>query len=130
MFPSAKPQPRWARRFNAAVSDTPGTHDVDPHVNTVLDRLHNLEALVKELSGQLEQARSTMTSSQGASSSGDSPSSADHSREGERRDPSPTSVQNQFGRLVLQDPGRIRYVSSSFWSRIDDEVWRRSIIDP
>ena len=84
-----------------------------------MDRLRNLENLVKELSGQLEQANAA-TSSPG--SSGD--------RDAEyQRDTSPpmntSSVQKQFGRMVLQDSGRSRYVSSGFWSKIDDEVsWR------
>jgi hypothetical protein len=32
------------------------------------------------------------------------------------------NLHKQFGRMVVQDSGRTRYVSSGFWSRIDDEV--------
>jgi len=34
----------------------------------------------------------------------------------------PTDVSKQFGRLVLNDKGVTRYVSSGFWSSINDEV--------
>lgn len=129
IFPSTDRQPRWARRFeqrnnNATTSDALAPQDGDPHVNQVLGRLHNLENLVKELSSQLEQARATISSSRGASSDGNSPDSSNQSREAGQTSPETqmASVHQQFGRLVLQDAGRNRYVSSSFWSRIDDEV--------
>ncbi len=40
------------------------------------------------------------------------------------RDPSrtPKDVQSRFGRLVLNDQGRSRYISNTFWSKINDEV--------
>ena len=129
IFPSSDRQPRWARRFeprtnNVATSDALAPQDGDPHVDQVLNRLHNLENLVKELSGQLEQARATISSSRGASSASNSPGSSNQSREAENPSPDThmTNVRQQFGRLVVQDAGRNRYVSSSFWSRIDDEV--------
>ncbi len=34
-----------------------------------------------------------------------------------------SDVHKQFGRLVLNDRGVTRYVSSGFWSTINDEVW-------
>jgi hypothetical protein len=45
----------------------------------------------------------------------------------QHRDSSPltdsSGVQKHFGRLVLQDAGRSpRYISSGFWSRVDDEL--------
>ncbi|TLS28043.1 hypothetical protein PpBr36_01398 [Pyricularia pennisetigena] len=36
--------------------------------------------------------------------------------------PSTTDVAKKFGRLVLHDKGKSRYVSSGFWSRINDEI--------
>ena len=97
-----------------------------------MERLRNLEALVKDLSGQLENANATAArggsvpggpssvSSQ-VNSPGSSASGPDLDRH--RDDPPATaSVQKQFGRLVLQDANKSRYVSSGFWSRVNDEV--------
>ncbi|KAI6444800.1 hypothetical protein MCOR15_010897 [Pyricularia oryzae] len=36
--------------------------------------------------------------------------------------PATTDVAKKFGRLVLHDKGKSRYVSSGFWSRINDEI--------
>lgn len=93
-------------------------------------RLRTLENLVKELSGQLEQAHAAAASSTAGSSPGvDSTRSTSQDIDAEQqRDTSPvtnsSSVQKQFGRLVLQDAGRSRYVGSGFWSRVNDEVSR------
>ncbi|KAL9079819.1 MAG: hypothetical protein Q9157_001328 [Trypethelium eluteriae] len=124
--------PRWARRFerrtnNAATWDAPSPQDVDPNIDQTLKRLRNVENIVKELSGQLEQARAETSSSRGASSTGNSPGSSTRSRDaGQQRQTSPetytTGINEHFGRLVVQDTSHIRYVSSSFWSRIDDEL--------
>lgn len=35
----------------------------------------------------------------------------------------PSDVHRQFGRLVLNEKGATRYVSSAFWTSINDEVW-------
>ncbi len=84
-----------------------------------MDRLRNLESLVKELRGQLEQAHSASASN--------SPGSSTETRDAEQqKDRSSASeartLQTQFGRLVIQDASRSRYISSGFWSRVDDEV--------
>ena len=34
----------------------------------------------------------------------------------------PDNVNKKFGRLVINDHGKTRYVSSAFWSKITDEV--------
>jgi hypothetical protein len=89
-----------------------------------MDRLRNLESLVKELRGQLEEADG------GAASSSDvnSPGNSSHDRDTDhQRDISSntdaTNLQKPFGRLVLQDANKSRYVSSAFWSRVNDEVY-------
>ena len=92
-----------------------------------MERLRNLENLVKELSGQLEQANAAAVSSAGGSSGINSPGNSCHELDADHQmsnssTASATNVQNQFGRLVLQDASRSRYVSSGFWSRVDDEV--------
>ncbi len=102
-----------------------------------MDRLRNLENLVKELSGQLEQAHAAASSAGGGSSGVDSPAGSAQDRDAElHRDTSSatdaSSVQKHFGRLVLQHADDSRYVSSGFWSWINDEVrWpstvRRSV---
>lgn len=78
-----------------------------------MERLRNLESLVKDLSGQLEQANIAASASSGVNAS----ESSGHDRG--LRDASPNTntgnVQKPFGRLVLQDANRGRYVSSGFW---------------
>ena len=84
-----------------------------------MERLQNLEGLVKDLTGQLEQANAAAGSAAGGSSGVQSPESSNHDNDTERQaDP----LQKPFGRLVLQDANRTRYVSSGFWSRVTDEV--------
>jgi hypothetical protein len=130
--PSTNRPPRWARRLerltnNAAASNAPAPQDADPSVGKLMDRLRNLENLVKELRGQLELAHAADSLADDGSSKVNSPESSTQDGDAEhQRDTSPTtntsSVQKQFGRLVLQDAGRSRYVSSGFWSRVNDEV--------
>ena len=100
-----------------------------------MDRLQNLENLVKELSSQLGQAQATASSANRGSSGGNSPESSTQDRDTEYQGvTTPTtntsSVQKRFGRLVLQDANRSRYVSSGFWSRVNDEVSRLVVITP
>jgi len=132
VFPSTDRPPRWARRLAAsnpqvsAVSQTP-----DPAATQVMERLRNLESLVKDLSGQLEvaNAAAAANSTAGGSSGVNSPGSSSYDRDtGHQKEASPSTntenvrLQKQFGRLVLQDANRSRYVSSGFWSRVNDEV--------
>jgi hypothetical protein len=126
VFPSADRPPRWARRLerdvnNNAASNVPAQ---------VMDRVRKLENLVKELSGQLEQANAaarTTSSSVAGGSSVNSPEGSSHDHNTHlQSDASPNAntanIQKPFGRLVLQDANRSRYVSSGFWSRVNDEV--------
>ncbi|KAL9097492.1 MAG: hypothetical protein Q9165_000388 [Trypethelium subeluteriae] len=132
VFPSTDRLPRWARRFerranNASTWDAPPPQDIDPNIDQTLKRLRNVENIVKELSGQLEQARAETSSSRGGSSTGNSPGSSIQSRDaGQQKQTSPEThtngIREHSGRLVVQDTSRIHYVSSSFWSRIDDEL--------
>ena len=98
-----------------------------------MERLRNLEYLVKELSGQLEVANAAASSAAGGSSGANSPGSSFQDRDAEhQRDSSiatkSSSVQKQFGRLVVQDTSRSRYVSSGFWSRVHDEVCQPVVV--
>ncbi|CRG87016.1 putative transcriptional regulatory protein C1F7,11c [Talaromyces islandicus] len=109
-LPSTDRPPRWARRLKNAVPAT------DPQVGQVMERLQNLERLVKELTSQLEQAQETAN-----------PGSSEANRDQEAGDgiSPPTSeeyVHAKFGRLVLQDSNRSRYISSGFWSRVGYEL--------
>ena len=142
VFPSTARPPRWARRLErltnnaaSAASNPPAPHDSDPDVAKVMDRLHNLEHLVKELSGQLEQAYATAGSASGGSPGANSPGSSIQDRDGEHQSDmssvtNTSSVQKQFGRLVPQGAKRSRYVSSGFWSRVNDEVRWPIVIMP
>jgi len=131
IVPSIDRPPKWARRLanNAAARNALAPQDANPGVDHVMDRLRNLEKLVKELSGQLEQAHAVASSAGDGSPGYNSPRRSTQDRDEEhQRDLSPTTntsnVQKQFGRLVLQDTSRSRYVSSGFWSRVNDEVSR------
>ncbi|KAM0541392.1 hypothetical protein ACHAPJ_013265 [Fusarium lateritium] len=123
VVPSNDRPPRWARRLERITTEGQGAAGQDggkPATDQVMDRLRTLENLVKELNGQLEVANAA--ASRGASSEAASPPE-------NRRDaasPSSTStasdVQKHFGRMVIKDSSRGRYVASGFWSRISDEL--------
>ncbi|KAJ2987515.1 hypothetical protein NUW58_g4465 [Xylaria curta] len=126
VVPSADRPPRWARRLervaqNAAAEER-AARAADSPASQVMERLRNLESLVKDLSSQLEQAHAA-----GNSTTGNSPASSTQERDGDPQRVTPPStgpdnLQSQFGRLVVSDAGRGRYVSTGFWSRVNDEL--------
>ncbi|KAM6521638.1 hypothetical protein FSOLCH5_006394 [Fusarium solani] len=123
VVPSNDRPPRWARRLErvADASAQEGAHGAEPAGEQVMERLRNLEDLVKELRGQLEQASAGASPAGSGSAQGNSPS--DGRRDASSPSTSTTSdVQKYFGRMVLQDGSRARYVASGFWSRISDEL--------
>lgn len=132
VFPSKDRPPRWARRLERvatdAASDTQVLLDSKSAAAQVMERVQNLESLVKDLRSQLEHANAAASSVTVGSSEANSPGSSSHDRDIEhQRDAwhdtgANINVQKQFGRLVVQDADRSRYVSSGFWSRISDEV--------
>jgi hypothetical protein len=124
VFPSTDRPPRWARRLERVANNAALNAQPEPADSRVMERLKTLESLVKELSGQLEQANAAAT---GGSPGVNSPGGSSHDRDtNQPNDALPEmnagNVQKQFGRLVLQDANRSRYVSSGFWSRVNDEV--------
>jgi hypothetical protein len=121
VFPPTDRPPRWARRLDHSSLSDPKAAQADSVADGVMERLHNLESLVKELSSQLEQAKSAANSAAGGSSGVGSPESSTNDRP-PNSSAGDESVQNRFGRLVLQDKNQSRYVSSGFWSRVSDEV--------
>lgn len=114
VLPSIDHQPRWARRLQQGPS------------GDVMNRLRSLENLVKHLSTQLEEANAA------ASASGNSPglipagdgNSADSNDQANSQfaKPSKGQMEAQFGRLVVEDLNRSRYLGNGFWSRMNDEV--------
>ncbi|KAJ5297018.1 uncharacterized protein N7443_007911 [Penicillium atrosanguineum] len=106
VVPSKDRPPRWTRRLER------------PATGEIMERLRDLENLVKDLSGQLEQANAAVRSTAGSSSGVGSPESsmhdADHSLS--------ASSARKLGRLVAHDSNRSRYVGNSFWSRVNDEL--------
>ena len=100
----------------------------------VIERLRHLENLVRELTSG---ARSAEEGSERATAKGNpttqwpdkvgGASGGDETRTSSQspvnQAPSPP-VMEQFGRLVLDEASRSRYVSSGFWSRVNDEVRR------
>ncbi|KAI1109517.1 hypothetical protein F5Y14DRAFT_444644 [Nemania sp. NC0429] len=126
VIPSADRPPRWARRLervaqNAAAEErmAQAAQAAQPPTAQIMERVRNLENLVKELNSQLEQAHAATNSS--AATSPASSAQGDHQRAA-----NPTagagSIQSRFGRLVLSDAQRGRYVSSGFWSHVNDEL--------
>ncbi|EPS26814.1 hypothetical protein PDE_01753 [Penicillium oxalicum 114-2] len=108
-LPSRDRPPRWARRLaQSAPAD-------------VMDRIQSLEALVKDLRGQLEEANARVNGCPGASSS---VHSSEHSTGEQMGSPSARSdhAPSPVGRLVLRDSNQSRYIGNSFWSRITDEL--------
>lgn len=86
---------------------------------------------MRELSGQLELAHASAAAAGsdagGSASLGNSPpaftaggyNSNVDGRSDRASQTSTADVQKEFGRLVLKDANRSRYVSSGFWSRVD-----------
>lgn len=128
VVPSNDRPPRWAQRLERLTNAptishravpppaTAGSRAAKPATEQVIERLRNLEGLVKELSGQLEQANAAASSTTGGSSRGNSPA------HGRAATTNTSGVQENLGRLVLQDTDRPHYISSGFWSRVSDEV--------
>ncbi|KAF4446580.1 hypothetical protein F53441_9807 [Fusarium austroafricanum] len=122
VVPSNDRPPRWARRLERLADNGQGAAaqgSGNPGTDQVMNRLKTLENLVKELSGQLEVANAAASR---AASEAASPQ--DHAKDA--ASPSSTStasdVQKHFGRMVLKDTDRERYIASGFWSRISDEL--------
>jgi hypothetical protein len=91
-----------------------------------MERLHHLEGLVKELTGQLEQAHAAAKSSAASSNSPGSPTQDNEfGSQGNASVIGSGNLPNKFGRLALNDASRSRYVGSGFWSWVNDEVRRQ-----
>lgn len=88
-----------------------------------MDRLQDLEDLVQDLRGQLGQEQPD-TAGDDLSQPDLGQSSPAHLVKQRDSDGSPASVpsvaRQKAGRLVLQDPSRDRYVSSGFWTVVND----------
>lgn len=128
--------PRWARRLERlAAAPAQQTQEADPATAQVMDRLRSLEHLVKELGGQLQAAHAG--NGGGGTSASSSPSAAATSPDAaaghagsttsaldaaSRPSPGTSSVQKNFGRLVVRDGAPSQYVGSGFWSRVSDEL--------
>ncbi|GAD92622.1 hypothetical protein PVAR5_1215 [Paecilomyces variotii No. 5] len=130
VLPLTDQSPRWARRLERSTNhvttqDQRTPQGVGPVIEKVKDRLRTLENLVKELSNQLDEARAVADSAGSGSSGVNSAGSAPQGYDAQQPDPvsiNISSAHKQFGRMVLQDGNRTRYVSSGFWSRINDEL--------
>jgi hypothetical protein len=108
--------------------------DAKPAFRELTQRLRSLEGLVKELSTQLEQAQAAFTTAGLAPSELDSPGRSQEDRDAAHggevsQATSADDGQLQFGRLVLQDSNRSHYVSSGFWSRVNDEVSSLTVVN-
>jgi len=106
--------------------------DAKPAFRDLQQKLRSLEGLVKELSAQLEQAQTAFSSAGAPSSEQTSPGKSHEDRDADPGGELSRATSNddghlQFGRLVLQDSNRSHYVSSGFWSRVNDEVSKSAL---
>ncbi|KAI9040356.1 uncharacterized protein KD926_008313 [Aspergillus affinis] len=125
VVPSSHRSPRWARRLERVANDAAA--QPEPATTQVMERLRTLENLVKELRGQLEQANAAVARSGAGSSGVNSPEDLTHDHDVDHQrslsgGTTQNDVQVRVGRLVVQDQDRTRYVSSGFWSRVNDEI--------
>ena len=102
-----------------------------------MERLHNLERLIKELRGQLESAQAVAKPPDRDLHAASTPGSHGLGRNFVREEESSpreghSDPNSPFGRLVLQDGASdSHYVGTGFWSRVVDEVgwFRRALIE-
>ncbi|TKX19022.1 fungal specific transcription factor domain-containing protein 70 [Elsinoe australis] len=116
--PHTDHRPRWARQLAKSPRSKAGVPTrkltaTGTDADRIVDKLKVLERLVQDLSGELEQARTTpnvAASRHGDKSSGDSAVE------------NASTATPQAGRTILDDSGRVRHVSSAYWSHIDHEL--------
>ncbi|RAL08049.1 Zn(II)2Cys6 transcription factor [Aspergillus homomorphus CBS 101889] len=127
--------PRWARRLGQLPSFSKGeattVQESSMEVGQMMDRLQSLENLVHELKGQLKQVHSLESADANSLAGGHSPESSTREDQASQRSSSKAgtnNIQTRFGRLVLQDDSHCRYVSSGFWSRVDDEMTTSNLL--
>ncbi|KAI1436936.1 hypothetical protein GGR50DRAFT_647922 [Xylaria sp. CBS 124048] len=112
ILPSTNRTPRWVKNYNAAAGERSAQAD-DSSSTQLMERLRNFENLVKDLRSQLDQAQAA---------AGSSPDSTQRHEGAESPNPEPANIQSLLGRLVINDDSNSRYVSSRFWSRVNDEL--------
>ena len=120
LAPNDRP-PRWMRRLDQHQASRADAPDVPASaMNSVMERVRNLEKMVKELSNELQLAQTTSSSEVPAFDAG----KQNHDDNDNIISTSTESAQipYQFGRLVIEEFSGNRYVGSNFWSRVNDEV--------
>jgi hypothetical protein len=139
VFPSADRPPRWARRFERSMpaNNTSRPTDQAPQSadlggTNAVETIRNLQKVINDLRGELALMQAAARSGGVGSSAVDASETPSRHLDSQYREsqhqgklPPATDVnsaQKQFGRLVLQDTNRSRYVSSEFWSEVNDEV--------
>ncbi|KAH8894204.1 hypothetical protein GQ53DRAFT_780281 [Thozetella sp. PMI_491] len=141
IFPAPGRAPRRPRPRDPNAPPKPGSTERELEL---MKRLHKLEGIVEELSGQIEveAGRHSAAASPEAMAGNEGDGSPRPSGSNYSSSPGPTGaprlpagpnpthrntgkppdVSKQFGRLVLNEKGVSRYVSSGFWSKINDEL--------
>ncbi|EPE02986.1 fungal specific transcription factor [Ophiostoma piceae UAMH 11346] len=150
VLPSTERPPRWARRLKQqqqqqeqqqqqqhgqqpslaqpAPSQTAPLPQHDPSnptdVSAVLDRLRQLEALVRDLSAGNASATGAAPVSNTYTQPPLQPPTSSASTAQQPPEAAAVPIRERFGRLILDDDTskRSRYVSSGFWSTINDEL--------
>lgn len=123
ILPCTDRPPRWARRLDRVAGNVASqplnSPNSEPAAAQVMERIRNLESLVKELNEQLKQANAAGSSGVNCPESLNPEPDAGHQSNIERR-PRTGNTQDHFGRLVPLNGNQNRYVSSGFWSRISE----------
>lgn len=125
VLPSPDKIPRWAHRIERA-SASASTDSSE--VGHVLNRLRSLEGLVKDLGGQLEHMQAGTKASPTSDHQRDIQHQNQHAQQHQAEpatsssEAAPSQSKRQVGRLVADGASQSRYVSTRFWTRVNDEV--------
>lgn len=108
VLPPLDKRPRWANKIEKSAAYVNASAEAGGGVNQMLARLNTLEDLLRRYESQ-------------AAPVTPNPSSQLHSESASLSRREPSQVQ-RLGRLVAGDESQSRYVGTSFWAKINDEV--------
>ncbi|KAK3328135.1 fungal-specific transcription factor domain-containing protein [Cercophora scortea] len=135
VYPSSDRPPAWVRRMwksrpQSGKDTPPAPRTPGPSARKLQERVKELESLVNDLRSQLEVRHSPLASAETVTSATNTvtgkdtrittpTTSASHER---LSDSNLEDANQQFGRLIIDGTSQSRYVSSGFWSRVNDEL--------
>ncbi|KAK3685280.1 fungal-specific transcription factor domain-containing protein [Podospora appendiculata] len=128
VYPSTDRPPAWVRRMwknrpQAGKEVPPAAQTPGPSARKLQERVKELESLVNDLRNQLEVHQSPQASAGTVTSASNSVTENNTTRDTSAFSESNLEDANQqFGRLIIDGTSQSRYVSSGFWSRVNDEL--------